>query len=175
MPAAIPRDPLRTEPARSIPAPRPQQERGAGWLSDLLARASRDEKAPPLPPRQIAPPPVAAPRPAASLDVNSLDIARMVEHEAAVAAWDRYRRGEQNAFGREIYSVQGQQTFDEIRRRYRSDGEFRTTVDRYTQEFERLLGEVGRDDQDGSLTRSYLTSETGKVYTMLGHAAGRFD
>ena len=99
----------------------------------------------------------------------------MVEHEAAVAAWDRYRRGEQNAFGREIYSVQGQQTFDEIRRRYRSDGEFRTTVDRYTQEFERLLGEVGRDDQDGSLTRSYLTSETGKVYTMLGHAAGRFD
>jgi hypothetical protein len=25
------------------------------------------------------------------------------------------------------------------------------------------------------LARSYLTSETGKVYTMLAHAAGRFD
>jgi hypothetical protein len=25
------------------------------------------------------------------------------------------------------------------------------------------------------LTRTYLTSETGKVYTLLAHAAGRFD
>jgi hypothetical protein len=25
------------------------------------------------------------------------------------------------------------------------------------------------------LVRTYLTSETGKVYTMLAHAAGRFD
>jgi hypothetical protein len=25
------------------------------------------------------------------------------------------------------------------------------------------------------LARTYLTSETGKVYTMLAHAAGRFD
>jgi len=25
------------------------------------------------------------------------------------------------------------------------------------------------------MVRSYLTSDTGKVYTMLAHAAGRFD
>ena len=53
--------------------------------------------------------------------------------------------------------------------------DFRETVDRYVHEFERLLAEVGRDDHDGSLLRTYLTSETGKVYTMLSHAAGRFD
>ncbi len=48
-----------------------------------------------------------------------------------------------------------------------------TTVDRYVQEFERLLADVNRDDRDDNLTRTYLTSETGKVYTMLAHAAGR--
>ena len=34
---------------------------------------------------------------------------------------------------------------------------------------------ASRDDRDQMLTRTYLTSETGKVYTMLAHAAGRFD
>jgi hypothetical protein len=48
-------------------------------------------------------------------------------------------------------------------------------VDRYISEFERLLEEVSRDDRGQAMTRSYLTSETGKVYTMLAHAAGRFD
>ena len=42
-------------------------------------------------------------------------------------------------------------------------------------EFERLLDEVSRDDRGQIVARTYLTSETGKVYTMLAHAAGRFD
>jgi hypothetical protein len=99
----------------------------------------------------------------------------MVDHDAAVDLWDRYRRGERNAFARRLYTPQGQQTFEEIRQRYRSDPDFRATVNRYTQEFERLLSEIGRDDRDGLLARTYLTSETGKVYTMLAHAAGRFE
>ena len=61
------------------------------------------------------------------------------------------------------------------RRRYKSDREFRQTVDRYIGEFERLLNEVARDDRGQVVARTYLTSETGKVYTMLAHAAGRFD
>ena len=32
-----------------------------------------------------------------------------------------------------------------------------------------------RDDRGQVVARTYLTSETGKVYTMLAHAAGRFD
>ena len=53
--------------------------------------------------------------------------------------------------------------------------EFKQTVDRYINEFERLLDEVSRDDRGQVVARTYLTSETGKVYTMLAHAAGRFD
>ena len=99
----------------------------------------------------------------------------MIDHDAAADLWDRYKRGERNVFTRRLYTLQGQQAFDEIRKKYRSDREFKQTVDRYIGEFERLLEEVARDDRGQVMARTYLTSETGKVYTMLAHAAGRFD
>ena len=35
------------------------------------------------------------------------------------------------------------------------------------------LKDVARNDRDNVMTQTYLTSDTGKVYTMLAHAAGR--
>ena len=99
----------------------------------------------------------------------------MIDHDAAAELWDRYKRGERNVFTRRLYTLQGQQAFDEIRKKYRLDREFKQTVDRYVEEFERLLEEVSRDDRGQVVARTYLTSETGKVYTMLAHAAGRLD
>ena len=99
----------------------------------------------------------------------------MIDHDAAAELWDRYRRGERNVFTRRLYTIQGQRAFDEISRKYRTDREFKHTVDRYVAEFERLLDEVSRDDRGQVVVRTYLTSETGKVYTMLAHAAGRFE
>ena len=110
-----------------------------------------------------------------SLDSLSVDIARMIDHDAAAELWERYKRGESNVFTRRLYTMQGQQTFEEIRRKYRRDLEFRDTVDRYILEFERLLEQISRDDRGQQLTNTYLTSDTGKVYTLLAHAAGRFD
>jgi hypothetical protein len=163
-----------------------QQGKEANWLSDLLNRASQPEA--PQPPRGESRPnnlrqePQPRPeeqRPARhsieSLDSLSVDIARMIDHDAAAELWDRYNRGERNVFTRRLYTMQGQKAFDEIRRRYRSDREFKQTVDRYIGEFERLLDEVSRDDRGQVVVRTYLTSETGKVYTMLAHAAGRIE
>jgi hypothetical protein len=99
----------------------------------------------------------------------------MIDHDMAVELWDRYSQGERNIFTRRLYTAQGQQTFDEIRRRYRSDWDFRQTVERYLSEFEQLLEDLADDDPDQVVVRTYLTSDTGKVYTMLAHAAGRFD
>jgi hypothetical protein len=110
-----------------------------------------------------------------SLDSLSVDIARMIDHDAAAELWDKYKRGERNVFTRRLYTLQGQKAFDEIRKKYRADREFKQTVDRYIAEFERLLDEVSRDDRGQVVARTYLTSETGKVYTMLAHAAGRFE
>ena len=165
-----------------------------GWLSELLTRASRDEETPPraedraafAQPRQEERTPRGDDRPPRgddrnvrhtieSLDSLSVDIARMIDHDAAAELWDRYNRGERNVFTRRLYTMQGQKAFEEVRRRYKSDREFRQTVDRYIGEFERLLNEVARDDRGQVVARTYLTSETGKVYTMLAHAAGRFE
>jgi len=160
---------LRSPAAASIRGMSP--DRGPGWLSDLLARASQDEGDAGAVGSTLKP----QARVAQSLDTISHDISRMVDHAAVVDAWDRYYRNERRAFSRRIYKGQGQQTFDEICRRYGADADFRETVDRYTQEFERVLTDVARDDRDGSLGRSYLISDQGKVYTMLAHAAGRIE
>ena len=103
-----------------------------------------------------------------------MDIARLIDDEASVDLWQRYQRGERNVFTRRLYTLQGQQTFDEIRRKYSSEPEFRRAVDRYVDDFERLLKDVAAKDRDNIMTQTYLTSDTGKVYTMLAHASGRF-
>ena len=109
-----------------------------------------------------------------SLNALSMDIARLMDNEASVDLWERYQRGERNVFTRRLYTLQGQQTFDEIRNKYGREPEFRRAVDRYIDDFEKLLGEVAQNDRDNMMTQTYLTSDTGKVYTMLAHASGRF-
>jgi len=168
-------------------------------VSDLLRRASRDdegsaegviqpeEPAPAAPPPRpeprgngaangsSAPPPPADVEGGAPLNALSVDIARAIDHDASVELWERHRRGERNLFTRRLYTLQGQQTFDEIRKKYQRDEEFRGAVDRYIADFEKLLTEVTRTNKDAGAGNSYLTSDTGKVYTMLAHASGRFD
>jgi hypothetical protein len=149
---------------------------GRGWLTDLLNRASREENEPVRERETARARDERTPRHSIeSLDSLSVDIARMIDHDAAADLWVRYKRGERNVFTRRLYTLQGQKAFDEIRRKYRADREFKQTVDRYIGEFERLLDEVSRDDRGQVVAHTYLTSETGKVYTMLAHAAGRFD
>ncbi len=158
----------RSGAARKETAAAPTEARAGGWLSDVLSRASREEgqgRSEERNPRHAI----------ESLDSLSVDIARMIDHDAASELWDRYKRGERNVFTRRLYTMQGQKTFDDIRKRYRGDREFKQTVDRYISEFERLLEEVSRNDRDSMVARTYLTSETGKVYTMLAHASGRLE
>ena len=107
------------------------------------------------------------------LEALSLDIARLVERDLAAEMWDRYQRGERKAFSKRLYTPAGQKAFDEVSRKYRADRAFKQTVDRYINEFERLLDEVSRDERGPAALRGHLVSETGLVYTLLAHAAGR--
>jgi NRPS condensation-like uncharacterized protein len=110
---------------------------------------------------------------AETLEALSREIAGLIDNEAAVEMWDRWRRGETGAASRRLYTEAGQQAFDELRRRIRADPQFRDTTTRYMQEFERLLAKVSHTDRDGAQWRAYLLSNTGKVYTILAHASGR--
>ena len=156
-------------------------------MRDLLRGASRDEDpaTTAAPVQRTAEPQPAVPAARSgdtrnprhvmeSLNSLSVDIARAIDHDASVDLWRRYQRGERDVFTRRLYTLKGQQTFDEIKRKYDREPEFRTAVDRYIADFEKLLGDVARNDRDKVMTQTYLTSDTGKVYTMLAHAAGRF-
>jgi hypothetical protein len=141
--------------------------RGDSWLSDLLSRA--DTGGGGTPPRS-RPSPQQGGNPLESL---SLDIGRLMDRNLAAEMWDRYQRGETKAFTKRLYTPNGQKAFDEVARKYRADRNFKQTVDRYIAEFERLLDEVAREDRGPQALRNHLTSETGLVYTLLAHAAGR--
>jgi hypothetical protein len=143
-----------------------------GWLSDLL---SRTDGAPAgggnrEVPRGRPPQQATGGNPLESL---TLDIGRLMDRNLAAEMWDRYQRGESKAFSKRLYTPAGQKAFDEVARKYRADRNFKQTVDRYITEFERLLDEVARDERGPSVLRGHLTSETGLVYTLLAHAAGR--
>ena len=154
-PPVSPIGPLGSDPGRD------------GWLSDLLSRADAPSPAP----RGRS----AAQQPASGnpLETLSLDISRLMDRNLAGEMWDRYQRGESKAFTKRLYTPGGQKAFDEVARKYRSDRVFKQTVDRYVTEFERILDEVAREDRGPQALRSHLTSETGLVYTLLAHAAGR--
>jgi hypothetical protein len=146
-----------------------------GWLSDLLSRTDGGSGGPIAANRE---PPRARPatQPAAGgnpLESLSLDISRLMDRNLAGEMWDRYQRGESKAFSKRLYTPAGQKAFDEVARKYRADRNFKQTVDRYIAEFERLLDEVAREDRGPQALRGHLTSETGLVYTLLAHAAGR--
>jgi hypothetical protein len=136
-----------------------------GWLSDLLNRTDAGAA---QAPRGRAPQSAANP-----LESLSLDIGRLMDRNLAAEMWDRYQRGESKAFTKRLYTPAGQKAFDEVSRKYRADRGFKQTVDRYIAEFERLLDEVAREDRGPQALRGHLTSETGLVYTLLAHAAGR--
>jgi hypothetical protein len=147
-------------PAPSVPAS--AADRGQpGWLSNLLAAASRDE------------PEETPSKGAETLEALNREIAGLIDNAAAVEMWDRWRRGDTGAVSRRLYTEAGQQAFDELRRRFRADPQFRETTTRYMQEFERLLSKIGQNDRDGAQWRAYLLSNTGKVYTILAHASGK--
>ncbi len=168
--------PRRLTPIKPVVRPRSEEPRGeaapTGWLRDLLTRASREDEdrsgaGNPLPRSASALPD--------SLGQLSSGIADAIDSEALLDAWDRYRRGERKVFSRHLYSLQGQQSFDDIRRKYSRDNEFRAAVDRYIDDFERLIRDISRRDPDNTQTQNYLVSETGKVYTLLAHASGRLE
>ncbi|OWK18469.1 hypothetical protein AJ88_05420 [Mesorhizobium amorphae CCBAU 01583] len=104
-----------------------------GWVRDLLTGASREEDARPAVPAERSAPAQRSPlHVMESLNSLSVDIARAIDHDASIELWNRYRRGERDVFTRRLYTLKGQQTFDEIRRKYQTEAEFRAAVDRYS-------------------------------------------
>ncbi len=167
------------EPTRAAAAP----EKSGGWVSNLLERASHDdhrEAGEQLGNREERKEPKAEvvgrnePQMVESLNSLSADIAQAIDHNTSLELWERYNKGERNVFTRRLYTIAGQKTFDDIRRKYQADGDFRTAVNQYILDFEKLITDVkAKHGDDPILVEKSLISDTGKVYTMLSHASGK--
>ena len=144
-------------------------------MSNLLSRASEDSSAASTGNGSANGTAAANGKMAKALGSLSADIAKAIDHKASIEVWERHNRGEKNAFTRRLYTLQGQHTFDEIRKKYQKSEDFKKAVDRYVTDFERLLAEAQKNGSDNKAAGTYLASDTGKVYTMLAHASGRFD
>ncbi len=148
------------------PAPETKNDAEAlgGWLSDLLARASEEEATP------------AAAEPPATMELVTrltADAARFVRHDALVAFWDRWTRGDRQPGLRATLTPEGEAKAEEFKNRYRRDAAFRGIVDAYLGKFDDLLREIGSGERGASLTRTIMSSNEGKVYGLLAYAADR--
>lgn len=165
------------EPA-PLPVPPPSPSPGAlgqsrdGWsLGDLLARASQDDAEPALPRPHIAATPAAEPHEAQAIDVPS--IAAAIEPATAGQIWVAYRSNNRSGINRSAYSPAGQATFDQLSARARTDGSFRSAIERYMGEFEGVLVQSDQRDPSGRTSLTQIVSEAGRVYVLLAHASGR--
>ncbi len=109
-----------------------------------------------------------------SLQAMAIDIDHLLEDTPPIELWQRYQHGEKNVFANRLLSLRTTGLSERIEQKYREDQEFRENADRYVRQFERLLDEAITRDRDNQLADSYLASQTGKVYLLLGQSIGYF-
>lgn len=171
-----PPTPIMTPPPAPIRSSEGQSGTRGWGIPDLLAAAGRHAA-------QSAP----APKPVESdsefhrtslqvietLQALAVDLDRALEESPSPDLWQRYQAGERNVFTRRLYNMAGRELYDRIAVKYRGEPEFKENVDRFVDLFEKLLEGASARDRDNILVNTYLTSDTGKVYLMLGQANGR--
>jgi len=158
-PARVEQKPV--EAPRPAPAAAPQLTETGGWLRDVLRNASAKQQS--SQPQQVG------------LSGLTEEIARSIDDGALAEAWARYQAGESNVFSRRIYTLAGQGTYDDVRKKFQREPEFARTAQAYMSEFEQLLKRAAAGPRPAEETRDYLLSDRGKVYTTLAHASGRLN
>ena len=107
------------------------------------------------------------------LESLSLDIGRLMDRNLAAEMWDRYQRGESKAFTKRLYTPGRPEGVrrgrPQISRRPQLQADGRPLHHRVRAAARRGRARRARP----AALRGHLTSETGLVYTLLAHAAGR--
>lgn len=157
------------EPAgKAEPAPAPAKS----WISELLERASVDDRSG----EGRAEPPSAAGTADGKATISSLFGAadRLFQSDRRLRqAWDDFRGGKPNAFA-DIYTGEGAVLKQRVREKLGADGELRKSIDGYTREFEDLLVKAYNGTDDETFL-SFITTDAGKIYTVLADVSGRLD
>jgi len=103
----------------------------------------------------------------------AVDMNRVLETQISEDDWQRFNRGEKGVFVRKMLGFREKVKLASIKEKYQTDSEFRDYVSRYLTEFEVVLDEAKKRDQEGLLKSTFLSSDVGKVYMLLARALGR--
>jgi hypothetical protein len=139
-------------------------------LGDLLARASKDEHGEG---RRSGEQQRSTTRTGGGygLDVDALS--RALDAATAATIWSRFRSGQRGFMVPSIYTPEARPLFAQVVRRYNEQSAFRANVDRFLSEFERGLHELDQRDPTRQSSDAQVTTDTGRVYLVLAHAANR--
>ena len=103
----------------------------------------------------------------------AVDMSRILETQITEDDWRRFTKGDKGIFIRKMLGFREKARLGSIREKYQEDDKFRVYVNNYFTEFEVLLVEASRRDQEGMLKNIFISSDVGKVYMLLAQALGR--
>lgn len=107
---------------------------------------------------------------AEGLNSLSLDLHRLLDRDATETEWRKFYRGDRGFFARRLVA---RSEAKQIAALYRDGDDFRRFVDLYLNEFESLMLNVERADQQGMLSAVFLSADVGKLYLLLCEALER--
>jgi hypothetical protein len=171
-------------PLPPIPDEQPIERRNQWSLGDLLARASEDDSPFSNSDGSYGMPPVGYPVSGrsggsgggsdAAMDFDMSDMAGAIDERRVMEIWQRLKVGETEILQqRGLFSRQGQAIVDRVQKRYESDQTFRVIVERYLNDFEKMLQDLSRTDPRGAAVQSRLASDDGRIYFVLAYISGR--
>ncbi|MDG2034398.1 MAG: hypothetical protein P8J29_10695, partial [Rhodospirillales bacterium] len=102
-----------------------------------------------------------------ALESVAIDINRVMETRITENDWVHYNRGDKSIFLRKILGMRSRSKLSKIKQLHRENSEFREYVTRYLRQFDVLISDAKRSDQDAVLGSSVMTSDAGKVYLVL--------
>ncbi|NCC22116.1 MAG: hypothetical protein EOM26_06600 [Alphaproteobacteria bacterium] len=108
-----------------------------------------------------------------SLHSLSVDLTRNLDGEVPEKVWRAFQKGDVSAFTKRLAQLGDNMPVDKVRKKFASDTEFRTYVQRYLRQFEELYDQAVANDHGALLSSTFVSSEVGKLYSFLCLAAGR--
>jgi hypothetical protein len=108
-----------------------------------------------------------------SLNSSAIDITKAFDNDVADTAWSSYLRGDRGIFTRRAVRLLDNQQAREVSEIYRSDNDFRETVNRYIHDFEAMLRSVLSTRDGHALGVTLLSSDPGKLYVALAQSIDR--
>lgn len=110
-----------------------------------------------------------------TLQTLTVDLDRALEEDAPTELLRRYLNGERNLFAKRIVHCEREEMLQRIQSKYQTDQKFKNNTDRYLSQFEELLKNAQEEVRENTLTRTYLSSDTGKVYLLIAEALDRIN